>query len=151
MVRAHVKARELGMQLIVGSEVTVSDADTESACVLLAASRKGYANLCRLITAGRRRRPKGESRVTWPELCRHAGGLIALWGGDRSLLVRAATPAAAVARMREAFGDRLYALVTRHRRAEESRQEACLREHAARAALPLVAATEVLYHAPAPP
>ncbi len=146
MVRAHVKARELGVQLIVGSEVTVSDADTESTCVLLAASREGYANLCRLITAGRRRRPKGESRVTWPELCGRAEGLIALWGGDRSALVHADTPPAAVARMREAFGDRLYALVSRHRRAEEGRQEACLREHAARAGLPLVAATEVLYH-----
>ena len=163
VVRAHVKARELGVRLIVGSEVTVSDAAADpaaagtgpdqppalSTCVLLAANRTGYANLCRLITAGRLRRPKGESRVTWPELCRHAEGLVALWGGDRSMLVRGAVPAALVARLREAFGDRLYALVSRHRRAEERRQEACLREHAARAGLPLVAATEVLYHTPA--
>ena len=162
VVRAHVKARELGVRLIVGSEVTVTAAEAEpaaaaepdrpsdlSTCILLVTSRTGYANLCRLITAGRLRRPKGESRVTWPELCRHAGGLIALWGGDRSVLARAAAPAALVARLREAFGDRLYALVSRHRRAEERRQEACVREHAARAGLPLVAATEVLYHTPA--
>ena len=161
MVRAHVKAKELGVRLIVGAEVTVDDAAGASAapaaddaarlstCVLLAANRTGYANLCRLITAGRLRRPKGESRVTWPEVCERAEGLVALWGGDRSLLVRDADPSAVAGPLREAFGDRLYALAARHRRAEEVRREACLRRHAGRAGLPLVAATEVLYHTPA--
>ena len=173
VVRAHVKAQELGVRLIVGAEVTVDDAAgaTTSAatgdaagaaadaaagdaarlstCVLLAANRTGYANLCRLITAGRLRRPKGESRVTWPEVCERAEGLVALWGGDRSLLVRDAEPRAVAGPLREAFGDRLYAMASRHRRAKEVRQEACLRRHAGRAGLPLVAATEVLYHTPA--
>ena len=89
-----------------------------STCVLLAADRTGYANLCRLITAGRLRRPKGESRVTWPEVCERAAGLVALWGGERSLLVRGAEPHAVAGLLREAFGDRLYALAGRHRRAE---------------------------------
>ena len=176
MVRAHVKAKELGVRLIVGAEVTVDDAgDTAagaadgnttdataatvapaaggaaqpSTLVLLAANRTGYANLCRLITAGRLRRPKGESRVTWPEVCDRAEGLVALWGGERSLLVRGAAPRAVAGPLREAFGDRLYALAARHRRAEEVRREARLRRHAASAGLPLVAATEVLYHTPA--
>ena len=161
MVRAHVKAKELGVRLIVGAEVTVDaaadaaavsatgDAAQLSTCVLLASNRTGYANLCRLITAGRRRRPKGESRVTWPEVCERAEGLIALWGGDRSLLIRDAEPRAVAGPLREAFGDRLYALAARHRCAEEVRREACLRRHAGRAGLPLVAATEVLYHSPA--
>ena len=208
MVRAHVKAKELGVHLIVGAEVTVDDAADVSAAsasrdavdaagatagatrrsmrpdgtgdeapaaagavsgdatgttsaaatddeahlstlVLLAANRTGYANLCRLITAGRLRRPKGESRVIWPEVCERAEGLIALWGGQRSLLVRDAAPRTVAGSLREAFGDRLYALAARHRRAEEVRREACLRRHAARAGLPLVAATEVLYHTPA--
>ena len=184
MVRAHVKAKELGVRLIVGAEVTVDAADVPAASeshdaadamaasapddaadasaaptadgaaqpstlVLLAANRAGYANLCRLITAGRLRRPKGESRVTWSEVCERAEGLIALWGGERSLLVRDAAPRAVAGPLREAFGDRLYALAARHRRAEEVRREACLRRHAGRAGLPLVAAAEVLYHTPA--
>ncbi len=149
MVRAHVKAKELGVRLIVGAEVTVGDAAQPSTLVLLAANRTGYANLCRLITAGRLRRPKGESRVTWPEVCERAEGLVALWGGERSLLVRGAEPRAVAGPLREAFGDRLYAVAARHRRAEEVRREACLRQHAGRAGLPLVAATEVLYHTPA--
>lgn len=86
IVQAHVKARELGVHLIVGSQVTLEDG---SVIVLLAASREGYANLCRLVTRGRRRCPKGESRVHWSEVFDHAPGLFALWGGDRSLLVRA--------------------------------------------------------------
>ena len=190
MVRAHVKAKELGVRLIVGAEVTVDDVTSTSTAgsvgdvagaaagasrrsmrpdgtghgasaaatddeahlstlVLLAANRTGYANLCRLITAGRLRRPKGESRVAWPEVCERAEGLIALWGGERSLLVRDAAPRTVAGPLREAFGDRLYALAARHRRAEEVRREACLRRHAGRAGLPLVAATEVLYHTPA--
>ena len=173
MVRAHVKAKELGVRLIVGAEVTVDDAADAAAgattgdpadavaggapgdaaqpstLVLLAVNRAGYANLCRLITAGRLRRPKGESRVTWSEVCERAEGLIALWGGERSLLVRDAAPRAVAGPLREAFGDRLYGLAARHRRAEEVRREACLRRHAGRIGLPLVAATEVLYHTPA--
>ena len=160
VVRAHVKARELGVPLIVGAEVTVADTDAgaeaaaaaaapASTCVLLAANRTGYANLCRLLTAGRLRRPKGESRVTWPEVCERAEGLIALWGGGRSLLVRDADPGPVAGPLREAFGDRLYALAARHRHAGEVRQEARLRRRAERAGLPLVAATEVLYHTPA--
>ena len=157
MVRAHVKAQELGIQLIVGTEVTISkdaaDAASPSTCVLLAMNRTGYANLCRLVTAGRLRRPKGESSLTWTEVCDRAEGVIALWGGDRSALVRPDSDddalRAVIAEMREAFGDRLYAAVSRHRRAEEVPQEACLRRHAEQAGMPLVAATEVLYHTPA--
>ncbi len=51
--------------------------------------------------------------------------------------------------LRDAFDDRLYALLTRHRQASEIRTEVWLRARAARYGLPLVAATEVLYHTPA--
>ena len=78
VVRAHVKARELGMKLIIGAQLTVDDGST---IVLLAEDRAGYANLCRLITKGRLRSEKGESVVSWDEVCAHAAGLIALWGG----------------------------------------------------------------------
>ena len=85
IVQAHVRARELGVHLIVGSQVTLVD---NSVLMLLATSREGYANLCRLITKGRRRCANGESRVTWLEVAEYASGMIALWGGDRSLLAQ---------------------------------------------------------------
>ncbi len=207
VVQAHTAARERGVHLIVGAEVTVANpgvplpdrirAGSEptakpgkqfertdvSTIVLLVEDREGYRNLCRLLTRGRRRSPKGESVVTWREVAEHAGGLIALWGGDRSVLARpdggrpdggrsgggrpggvrsdGAQPDDGLARrigpspldvaaplLKDAFGERLYAIVSRHRRADEVRQEWRLRERASRWELPLVAATEVLYHSP---
>jgi error-prone DNA polymerase len=50
--------------------------------------------------------------------------------------------------LRDGFGDRLYAVVARHRNAREVAQETRLRERARRLGLPVVAATEVLYHTP---
>ncbi|UCB52626.1 MAG: error-prone DNA polymerase [Candidatus Zixiibacteriota bacterium] len=146
VVEAHVKARDLGVRLILGSEISIEDGST---LVLLAMNRKGYVNLCRLVTIGRRRCDKGKSEVGWKEVCAHADNIIGLWGGDRSLLVGKAEPFFVSHKLRDAFGDRLYGLVTRHRRAEEVRQEARLRHRAERYRLPLVAGVEVLYHKPA--
>ena len=86
VVRAHVKAQELGIHLIIGSQINVDDG---SMIILLAEDKTGYANLCRLLTAGRLRSEKGQSLVSWHEIYGHRDGLIALWGGDQSLAVRA--------------------------------------------------------------
>ncbi|MGE5817123.1 MAG: PHP domain-containing protein, partial [Deltaproteobacteria bacterium] len=86
VVRAHVKARELGLKLIIGSQVTVNDG---SVIVLLVQDRGGYANLCRLLTKGRLRSEKGESAVTWEEVCTHAPGLIALWNSTNTSVMPA--------------------------------------------------------------
>jgi error-prone DNA polymerase len=138
MVRAHVKAQELGLRLIVGSEVTLFDGST---LVLLAMDR--------LISRGRLRSPKGSSQVRWDEICTHAEGLIALWGGVRSLLLGKPEPDAVAIDLRDAFGDRLYALLSRHREPEDTRRERLLRERAQRYDIPTLAGMEVLYHTPA--
>jgi error-prone DNA polymerase len=143
VVRAHLQARALGVRLIVGAQVTVDDGTT---LLLLARDRGGYGNLCRLLTTGRRRAPKGESRVTWEEVCDHAAGLICLWGGAPSRLAAEAAPEELVGPLRDAFGDRLYAAIARHREAAEREAEARIRRRAARHGLPVVATTEVLYH-----
>jgi len=136
IVQAHVAAKEAGLRLIVGSEVTVAGGAT---IVLLARRREGYANLCRLVTKGRLRSEKGRSEVAWDEVCAHADGLVALWhGADEDALPR----------LKDAFGDALFAMAARHRRAEEIRKEARLRAAAKRFELPVVAANETLYHAP---
>jgi error-prone DNA polymerase len=136
IVRAHVRARELGVKLITGSEIALAEGGS---IVLLAADRAGYGSLCKLITRGRRRAAKGECELTLADVCAHAGGLIALWSG---------APASPEP-LREAFDDRLYALLARHRRAAEVEHEARLRAAASRCGMPLVAASEVLYHTPA--
>jgi error-prone DNA polymerase len=144
-VRAHVSAKASGAHLILGSTITVEDGST---IILLASDRGGYANLCRLISTGRLRCEKGESKVSWREVCEHSDGLIALWGGEGSLLLLEPDPVFIARDLREAFDDRLYALITRHRRLEEARAERRLRTRAERYGLPTAAAAEVLYHVP---
>ncbi|HEX4352408.1 MAG TPA: error-prone DNA polymerase, partial [Polyangiales bacterium] len=148
-VRAHVQAQELGMALIIGSEITLED---DTTLLLLAQDRRGYANLCQLISQGRLRHEKGRSSVSYEEVCARAPGLLALWGGERSLIASRAVAHDRVHRvadqLQRAFGDALYAMLARHKRAEEPLREALLRERASAHGLPSVATIEVLYHMP---
>ncbi len=159
VVRAHVKAKEVGLHLIIGSQVTVGETEgtgrirlvgsvtpLPSTILLLAMDRAGYANLCRLITRGRLRSPKGESSVGWQEVCDHAGGLVALWGGEGSMIAGDADLEPVMSPLKDAFGDRLYVLIDRHYRAEEREAEARTILAARRYGVPLAAAPEVLYH-----
>lgn len=138
VVQAHTKARELGVPLLVGAEVTVELAGapaTTRRVLLLAQDRPGWGNLCRLLSAGRQRCEKGSSRVTPVEVAEFAAGLVAL-GPDRELFPL----------LKDAFADRAYALVARHLVFEEEPVESELRLEARRIGIPLVAANEVLYH-----
>jgi error-prone DNA polymerase len=74
IVRAWAKARALGVKLLTGSEVTLHDGTT---LTLLAMNRAGYASLCRLVTAGRLRSPKGQCRVGWGEVAARAVPVVA--------------------------------------------------------------------------
>src|SRR5690349_519856 len=61
VVRAHVAAKETGLKLLIGAEISPIDAPP---AVLLATDRAAYGRLSRLITCGRRRAPKGECHLT---------------------------------------------------------------------------------------
>ncbi|HXV64834.1 MAG TPA: error-prone DNA polymerase, partial [Vicinamibacteria bacterium] len=132
IVRAHLKALEIGIHLIIGSQITIEDGST---LILLVQSHEGYRNLCRLVTRGRLRSEKGSSSVSWEEVAEHQEGLLALWIREGPLGL-----------LRDAFGDRLYALATRHRRDLDVPWEKRLREEAARFGVPVAAGMEVLYH-----
>jgi error-prone DNA polymerase len=142
VVRAHVEARQRGLHLIIGAQMSLEDG---SIIVLLCENREGYANLCQLITAGRLRKPKGESAVRWEEVCGHADGLIALWGRG-GLLAREEEPDSIAFSLKDSFGDRLYGTISRHRLAEEVLEEGRIRSRARRYGFTLVAAPEILYH-----
>lgn len=155
MPRAHVHAEQLRTRLIVGAELHLDPLEagardappaSRSRIVLLATDPRGYANLCRLLTLAQQRTPKGEHTATWLQLCAHAEGLLALWGGEGSLLTDEAEPTREAKLLREAFGDRLYAMLARHRCAEEGEAEQRLRARARQWGLSEVAAVEVLYH-----
>ncbi|QYJ73671.1 error-prone DNA polymerase [Shewanella sp. FJAT-52076] len=75
VVKAHMAAVEAGIALIVGSEFRLP----EGTFVLLATSRAGYGALCRLISRGRRRAPKGEYRINLDDLLSPLPDCVLLW------------------------------------------------------------------------
>jgi len=156
VVRAHVRASELGLPLVLGAEVTIEGGRT---LLLLAQDRPGYGRLCQLLSKGRLRSPKGSSVVTWAEVLESAAGLVALASPRPGGVVAAAAttpartgaggddgPPRALAELQDAFGDRLYVLAHRHREPEDEEHVARGRAWARALGVPLVAATEVLYH-----
>ena len=149
VVRAHQKAKELGIQLLLGAEVTLQS----QRLVLLAQDRRGWASLCELLSVGRRRADKGSCLLHTDDVCKHHAGLLALFAGEpiegELPIDDRVAPDSLLAKLRDVYDDRLYALVARHRRAEEVAAEARMRALAARHGVPVAAGCEVLYHTPA--
>ncbi len=75
VVRAHVVARDAGLQLIIGTEITLRD---QTRVVLLADSLAAYRRISSLITTGRRRQRKGRYELTRADLLTVDAGLL-LW------------------------------------------------------------------------
>src|SRR6185295_19129079 len=65
VVRAHVAAKEVGLPLVVGSELRL---DGGPKLVALATDRESYGNLSELITRGRRRGKKGSYSLVTSDL-----------------------------------------------------------------------------------
>ena len=81
IVKAHVKAEELGMKLIVGAEFCIRDQERKELLklVLLAPTREAYAQLSALITLARRRMPKGEYEVNMDDFGEATSKCLVLW------------------------------------------------------------------------
>ncbi|WP_084399873.1 error-prone DNA polymerase [Henriciella aquimarina] len=71
IVRAHAAAKELELRYIVGVRLVLTDAPD---ILAYPKTRTGYANLCRLLTTGKRRTKKGK--------CEIGLGDVIEWGGD---------------------------------------------------------------------
>jgi error-prone DNA polymerase len=139
VVRAHVAARERGLALIVGSELKLQDG---LRCVLLATDRRGYGQLCRLVTTGRRAAPKGEYRLDRRDV---AGGPL---DGCLALWLPASRPDPAEAGwLRGVFPGRLWIAVELLTTGQDRRRLARLESLGCELALPLVAAGDVHMHA----
>jgi error-prone DNA polymerase len=160
VVRAHVAAKETGLQLIVGAEITPSDAPP---VVLWATDRASYGRLCRLITRGRRQAPKGECALTLEDVAEFADGLLAGVSveegekgrqGDKESTDRTPSPclpfslSPCLASYRDIFGDRCYLLAELHCGPDDQAQLTGLQQLSRRMGVPLVAAGDVHYHVP---
>ncbi|MGE0638967.1 MAG: error-prone DNA polymerase [Thermoanaerobaculia bacterium] len=153
--RFYKAARAAGLRALVGAEVALAAPGGRSAdgcrLTLLVASRDGYRNLCKLITAAARGKPKGAPYATREEIARHAAGLHLLTGGERSPLTRALETQGIDAARAELeswlhfFPGRVHVELERHGRREEERRNQAFVDLAGRLRLPLVATNGVRY------
>jgi len=142
--RFHAAASAAGLRAIVGAQIFVADPNGQPApLLLLVETRRGYANLCRILTESHRRVAKGKSLNRWEEIEACAEGLSALARGDASL--RAST----LDRAKALFGrGRLWVDVSRHldRATEAAGRRAVALAEAAR--VPVVATNDVRHARP---
>jgi error-prone DNA polymerase len=135
-------------------EPATDPAEPGDRLTLLVAHRTGYQNLCKLLTAAARGRPKGEARIDWETLAAHSGGLWCLTGGDegplsRLLLEEGPEPARRfIETLRATFGGRLHVELQRHRLREEEHRNVALIDLARQLRLPLLATNSVRYARP---
>src|ERR1041384_7010174 len=78
--RFAVAAREHGTRPIVGAELVMEDGNV---LPVLVKDRRGYENLCELLTQAHLRSEKGKCTIQWKELPQFSDGLIVLLGSAR--------------------------------------------------------------------
>jgi error-prone DNA polymerase len=116
---------------------------------LLVESRRGYKNLCRLITAGAFGKGKGETSVTWEELAAHAEGLHVLTGGFEGPFARALESRGldggrrVLSRLTSLFPGRVHVELQRHGVREEEHRNLAALELARQLRLPALATNGV--------
>lgn len=151
-----VKARDKGIQPIIGCQVTLM-AEATGPVVLLAQNQAGWMNLMALSTCLYLREGGALPHVTVDELCAKAEGLICLTGGATGplglLIAQGQMPKAEalVDQLAASFGDRLYVELQRHPgengqlMAAEAASEGGLVDLAYAKGLPLVATNDVYF------
>jgi error-prone DNA polymerase len=132
--RFHMAARKAGIRAHIGSEITCTNGLSYP---LLAETREGYRNLCRLITRMKLRAAKGEGAATLEEIAEFSGGLICLTRHPDERLL-------------EIFGKhRLYAELQRHYHREEEAANQAIAGRARSLGIPVAASNGAAYAAPA--
>ncbi|QKT04742.1 error-prone DNA polymerase [Ectothiorhodospiraceae bacterium 2226] len=143
VVRAHVAAKEHGLQLLIGSEFQLEDGPK---LVLLAMDRTGYGQLCTLITRARRRAAKGSYSLHAPDFDSGLEHCLALLVPPQRLDPQ--TLEADAAWLAARFPGRGWLAYARLYGAQDRSRLAQLRGVGAATGLPLVAAGDVHMHVP---
>jgi error-prone DNA polymerase len=150
--RFHLAAEKLSIRAHIGAEVTSAAGWRYP---LLVQSRRGYQNLCRLITQMKLRARKAEGSVRDEEIAAIGGGLICLTGGEEGPLAHALSQGGidaaikCVEQLCRWFGrENVYVELQRHLcREEEARNQAAV-TIARKLKLPLLATNGVSYARP---
>ena len=143
VVRAHTAAKEAGIRLAVGARLMTSDG-FEAVCY--PTDRAAYGRLCRLLTQGNRRAPKGQCHFSFEEIVAAAEGQIFIAVPPRPI---APAFTERLGLLAAATRGRVYLAATFGYRGDERRRLGELGELAIQARAPLVATNDALYHHPA--
>ena len=73
IARAHARAAEAGLRLVVGCRLDLRDS---LPVLAYPTDRAAYARLCRLLTLGKGRAGKGGCNLSWADLAAHGDGLV---------------------------------------------------------------------------
>ncbi len=141
IARAHQRADEAGIRLIIGCRV---DLVCGTSVLVYPTDRAAYARLCRLLSIGKGRAGKGACRLEWSDLAAHGEGLIAILLSDEA----DAGLRENLKRLAAAFGGRAYLALTLQRRPGDARRLHGLAQMAQAARVPTVVTNDVLYHDP---
>lgn len=139
--RAHQRATEAGIRLVVGCRLDLKD---HLPVLVYPTDRAGYARLCRLLSIGKGRAGKGACELRWHDLIEQGDGLLTV------LLPNApdAALASILRQLRADFQHRSYVALTLRRRPGDAARLRLLADIAQAARVPTVATGDVLYHAP---
>jgi error-prone DNA polymerase len=152
VVRAHVAAKEAGLRLIIGARLELSDAPD---LVCLPTDRAAYGRLCRLLSLGQGRAPKGACDLQLADVGDHSAGQVLIvvppraWhpGEDRGEEESLDGVLGRVVSMVDATA-RVYLAAAHGYRGDDRARIAALAGIAARRGVGLVAINGALMHAP---
>lgn len=147
VVRFGQAARERGLKPIFGAELTLTDIGH---LTLLAEDRRGYASLCRLISAGQLAGQKGQPRFSLEMLSAHTPGLLCLSGCRQGVIASVLRDGEKARRsaglLRDLFGpDRFWIEIQRQLLPSDARWVAALVDLARWLGVGIVATNNVHY------
>ncbi|MDZ4850043.1 MAG: error-prone DNA polymerase [Pirellulaceae bacterium] len=162
VVRGFTAAKEANLQYIVGCELHFIDGPP---MVVWPSDRAAYGRLCRLITLGRSRCPKGMCELSWNDLSSYSDGLLAgmmlrqpqpmrpnasdaISESTQPALIEDAAWGQWLDRFRELFGDRGYLLSHLHLGVDDASKLERHIQYSIDSKVPLLAAGDVHYHVP---
>lgn len=137
VVRAHAAAKSAGLKILVGARLEPRDGPP---VCLYARDRRGYGNLCRLLTTGKRRAAKGKCEITIADIAAFNDQLeaVAICPHD--------APTQQLAALKSIFGDRLSLAITRHLEPEDDLRLAGWDRLSLAAGVPQVVVNDVHMH-----
>lgn len=156
--RFHLAAKKAGIKAHIGAEVTCngfSGCPSSFRVPLLVTSRRGYQNLCRLITQMKLRVGRKEGAIAeQQDFTEHSEDLVCLTGGEEGPLAHALrrgpqSALQAIQKLVEIFGPRnVYVELQRHYHRDEEHRNRIAIQIARTLNLPLLATNGVAYATP---